>query len=310
VERPLDALHPPVAGWAAYAVGAVWALRERGVEVGGVTIEIDSDVPIGAGLSSSAAVVCSVTTALADLLGLELDDDTLLAITRSVENDYVGAPTGGMDQLASLRCTVGHALFCDMRSLATEAVPLELAGAGLVVLAIDSHAPHRHADGEYRRRRAGCERAARLLGVPALRDIDAVDLDAALVRLPDDALRRYTRHIVTENDRVLQTVGLLRSGGLAEIGPLLDASHESMRADYRITTEQIDVMAATLRAVGAVGARMTGGGFGGCVIALIAPDAVDEAVAAVQRAMADGGYGATPAFTVRQAGAGAHPVAS
>ncbi len=188
-----------------YALGVPWALREARPRRAGLTIALDSDVPVGAGLSSSAALVCSVTTALDDLLDLGLSADDLLAVSRRAENDYVGAPTGGMDQLASLRCTAGHALFCDMRSLATEQVPFELGGR--TILVVDTRAEHSHADGEYRRRREGCEEAARQLGVPALRDIDPAGLDDALARLDDDELRRYTRHVVTEDDRVLKTVG-------------------------------------------------------------------------------------------------------
>ena len=249
---------PADSGWARYALGAVWVLRRSGFDVGAVRIELDSDVPIGAGLSSSAAVVCSVTTALADLWAIDLGDDELLRLTREVENDYVGVPTGGMDQLASLRCTTGHGLFCDMRTLETGSVPLPLDAAGLTVLVIDSRAEHRHVDGEYTRRRRGCERAAHMLGVDALRDVTLSDLDSALSVLREDELRRYTRHVVTENDRVLQTVALLEQGRVDELGALLDASHASMRDDFRITVPEIDLATDGLLAGGAFGARMTG----------------------------------------------------
>ncbi|MGH8859687.1 MAG: galactokinase, partial [Jatrophihabitantaceae bacterium] len=258
------------------------------------------------GLSSSAALVCSVTTALDDLFALGLSDADLLAVSRRAENDYVGAPTGGMDQLASLRCTAGNVLFCDMRSLGTEQVPFDIAAEGLTVLVIDSRAEHSHAGGEYRQRRAGCERAAAVLGVPALRDVAIGDLDDALHRLADDEeLRRYVRHVVTEDDRVLRTVELLRAARVRDIGPLLSESHASMRDDYRITIPELDVAADTLVAAGALGARMTGGGFGGCVIALIAEDRVPAAVAAVHDAYAVRGFRAPGALTVRPA-QGAH----
>lgn len=305
VEFALDALAPTDPDWTGYVAGVVWALRQRGTRLGGLQIDVDSTVPYGAGLSSSAALVCSAATAIDDAFALGLSADDLLAVTRSAENDYVGAPTGGMDQLAALRCTPGHALFCDMRTLATEQVPFDPAASGLVVLVIDSRAEHRHADGEYRVRRAGCERAARLLGVPALRDIGTAELDDALVRLPSEELRRYTRHIVTEDDRVLRTVELLRAGRMAEIGPLLTASHASMRDDYRITGPELDLAADTLLDAGALGARMTGGGFAGCVIALIAADRVDVAVRAVERGYAHRGFGAPGHFTAHPA-AGAH----
>jgi galactokinase len=296
-------LRPGTTGWAGYALGVVWALREDGHDVPGLDIHLDSDVPIGSGLSSSAALVCSVATALDDLLDVKLDADALLALTRRVENDFVGAPTGGMDQLASLRCTDGHALFCDMRSLATEQVPLPL--TELRMLVVDTRAEHRHADGEYRRRREGCEEAARQLGVPALRDVAVDELDAALARLADDELRRYTRHVVTEDARVLRTVDLLRGGAIERIGPLLTESHASMRDDFRITIPELDVAVEALLAAGALGARMTGGGFGGCVIGLLPAGTGDAAAEAVRAAYADRGFRTPNAFEVVPS-AGAH----
>jgi galactokinase len=302
---PLSAVQPGVSGWTGYVLGVLWALRQRGHEVPGLSIVVDSDVPVGAGLSSSAALVCSVATAVDEVLGLGQSADELLAVSRSAENDFVGAPTGGMDQLAALRCTAGHALFCDMRSLATEQVPLAL--GELTLLVLDTRAEHRHADGEYRRRREGCERAARALGVPALRDVPLAGLDAALARLDDDELRRYTRHIVTEDERVLQTVAALRAGQLSTIGPLLTASHASMRADFRITGPELDVAVETLLDAGALGARMTGGGFGGCVIGLIPTELVDAATEAANAAFVAHGFGKPTAFTGRPS-PGAHRV--
>jgi galactokinase len=206
-----------------------------------------------------------------------------------------------MDQLAALRCQEGHALFCDMRTLAVQQVPFDLDAHRLSVLVVDTRAEHRHSDGEYRQRRAGCERAAAALGVPALRDVTPSGLDDALRRLPDDDLRRYTRHVVTENERVLRTVELLRSGEVEAIGPLLDESHASMRDDYRITIPELDVAADTLVAAGALGARMTGGGFGGCVIALIAQSAVGGAAAAVEGEFARRGFRVPVHFSARPA---------
>jgi galactokinase len=237
---------------------------------------------------------------------LRLGKDELLAITRSAENDFVGAPTGGMDQLASLNCCAGHALFCDMRNLRTEPVPLDLAAEGLVLLVIDTRAEHRHSDGEYGKRRQGCERAAAALGVPALRDV--TDLDAALAALDDDELRRYVRHVVTEDERVLRTVERLRAGETAAIGPLLTESQASMRDDFRITIPELDVAADTLVEAGALGARMTGGGFGGCVIGLVPTDRLDGAVAAVEDAYARAGFRPPATFTAHPA-AGAHTLA-
>ena len=294
--------------WSRYVLGALWLLTDRGVDVPPLEIEVDSDVPSGAGLSSSAALVCSVVRAVDDHLGLGLDDDALFALTRDVENDAVGAPTGGMDQLVSLRGEAGHALFCDMRSHDTRSVPLDLSARGLVVLVVDTRAPHRHSDGEYGARRRGCEEAARRLGVPALRDVTADDLDVALGRLDDDELRRYVRHVVTEDDRVLSVVRLLDAGRLADIGPLLTASHRSMRDDFRITVPEVDTAVDALLESGALGARMTGGGFGGCVIGLVPEGDVDAAGDAVRHAFADAGFGEPDVFTARPS-QGAHPVA-
>jgi galactokinase len=293
--------------WSRYVLGALWLLTDRGVEVPPLVIEVDSDVPTGAGLSSSAALVCSAVRAVDDHLGLGLDDDALFALTRDVENDAVGAPTGGMDQLVSLRGRTGHALFCDMRSHETRPVPLDLAGSDLTVLVADTRAPHRHSDGEYGARRRGCEEAARQLGVPALRDVTADDLDDALGRLDDDELRRYVRHVVTEDDRVLSVVGLLDDGRLPEIGPALTASHASMRDDFRITVAEVDTAVEAMLGAGALGARMTGGGFGGCVIALVPDDGVDAAGDAVRSAFAGAGFG-EPALFTAEPRAGARPV--
>ncbi|WP_253942654.1 galactokinase [Nocardioides sp. zg-1230] len=291
--------------WSRYVLGALWLLTDRGVDVPPLGIRVDSDVPSGAGLSSSAALVCSVARAVDDHLGLGLDDDALFALTRDVENDAVGAPTGGMDQLVSLRGEAGHALFCDMRSHETRSVPLDLDGDGLTVLVADTRAPHRHSDGEYGARRRGCEEAARQLRVAALRDVTADDLDAALGRLDDDELRRYVRHVVTEDDRVLSVVRLLDAGRLADIGPLLTASHRSMRDDFRITVPEVDTAVDALLEAGALGARMTGGGFGGCVIGLVPTGSVEAAGEAVRRAFADGGFGEPDLFTAEPS-QGAH----
>ncbi|MGN0064193.1 MAG: galactokinase [Nocardioides sp.] len=291
--------------WARYVLGAATLLRQRGLlpdgTEPGLEVEIDSDVPLGAGLSSSAAVVCACVRALDDLHSLGLDDADLLALSRAVENDVVGAPTGGMDQLASLRGVAGHVLLCDMRSLEAEPIPFDPAAAGLTLLVVDTRTPHAHVDGEYAARRAGCAAAAAALGVDTLREVPDVE---ALAALPEDLLR-LARHVVTENERVLCTAEALRAGELASIGLLLTASHASMRDDFAITVPTVDVCVETLLGAGALGARMTGGGFGGCVIALVPADAVGAAVAAVEAAYAERGWQAPVAFEVA-ATRGAH----
>jgi galactokinase len=287
-------------GWAGYVAGIVWALRESGLRPPGALLAVDSEVPVGAGLSSSHALGCAVLTALADLGGLDLPVDRRPRISQLAENDYVGAPTGIMDQSAILLCQPGHALFLDCRSLASEQIPFDPGAHGRAVLIVDSNAPHQHAEGHYAERRRSCEQAARLLGVPALRDI--TDLDGALSRLPDELIRRRVRHVVTENQRVLSTVELLRAGRLDEIGPLLTASHTSMRNDYEITVPEVDVAVEAALSAGAYGARMTGGGFGGCVVCLVDSDATGAVTAAIADAFAARGFTPPASFVAVPSG--------
>ena len=277
-------------GWVAYVAGVVWALRVAGFEVPPARIAIASDVPVGAGLSSSHALECAVLTALADLGGLDLPIEDRPVLVQRAENSYVGAPTGIMDQSASIRCLAGHALFLDCRSYEIEQIPFDLAAEGLAVLVINSNAPHRNADGEYGARRKSCEEAAQILGVPALRDVPADGLEQTLRRIDDEVIRRRARHIVTEDQRVLDTVEHLRSGRIREIGPLLTASHASMRHDFEITVPEVDVAVQAALMAGAYGARMTGGGFGGCVLALIDADQAEATTAAVESAYAKSGF--------------------
>jgi galactokinase len=279
-----------VTGWGAYVAGVIWALRDAGFEVPGARLAIASDVPLGAGLSSSAALESAVLTALADLGGLALPADDRPGLAQRAENRYVGVPSGIMDQSASIRCRAGHALFLDCRSLAVEHIPFDLDPAGLAVLVLDSRAPHRHVTGEYAARRAACEAAARGLGVPALRDVPVDGLDAALARFDDPVVRRRVRHVVTENQRVLDTVALLRTGRVREIGPLLTASHASMRDDFEITVPEVNTAVESALGAGAYGARMTGGGFGGCVLALVDADRTEAVAAAIADAYAARGF--------------------
>jgi galactokinase len=293
-----------VTGWGAYVAGVVWALQDAGFEVPPARIAIASDVPLGSGLSSSAALESSVLTALIDLGGLDVPLERRPAIAQRAENVYVGAPTGILDQSASIRCQDGRALFLDCRSYEIDQIPFDLAAEGLAILVINSNAPHQHVDGEYGERRKSCEAAAAILGVPALRDVSTEALPQALERLDDDVLRRRARHIVTENQRVLDTVSLLRSGRVREIGPLLTASHASMRDDFEITVDEVDVAVESALAAGAYGARMTGGGFGGCVLALIDADRAGATAAAIAEAYDERGFTA-PTSWVATAGPGA-----
>lgn len=273
-------LVPGTGGWAAYPAGVVWALREAGHDVRGADLLVDSTVPVGSGLSSSAALECATLVALADLSGIELDGLRAAQLARHAENAYVGAPTGLMDQAASMLCTADHALLLDCRDLSTRQVPLALADAGLELLVLDTNTPHALVDSEYAARRRSCETAARRLQVGSLREVESVDGPAG--RLDDETLRRV-RHVVTENARVARAVERLAAGRPADLAPLLDESHASMRDDFEITVPSVDLAVETAREAGAHGARMTGGGFGGCIIALCdsgAAAGVERAVAA------------------------------
>ncbi|MEY9872176.1 galactokinase [Streptacidiphilus sp. MAP12-33] len=308
VEFTVDSMAPgSVEGWAAYPAGALWVLREEGHAVPGIDLHLDSEVPFGAGLSSSAALQCAVLLACDELLGLGIERPRLARLAQRAENDYVGAPVGVMDQTASLCCTEGAALFLDTRDMSQRQVPLDLAAGGLVLLVVDTRVEHGHADGAYRHRRAGCERSADLLGVKALRDVDveAADgaaLDALLARLPEEELRRLTRHVVTENARVLAAERLLAAGELRALGPVLTAGHASQRDDFAISCPQSDTAVDTALAHGALGARQTGGGFGGCVIVLTEPVRVAGISAAIEAAYAaEDGWNAPAFFTATPA---------
>jgi len=296
-----------VRGWAGYVAGIVWALQDAGFAVPPARIALSSDVPLGSGLSSSAALESAVLTALTDLGGFDLPVAARPGLAQRAENVYVGAPTGIMDQSASIRCEQGKALFLDCRSLEVEQIPFDLAAEGLAILIINSNAPHQHVDGEYGARRKSCEEGARILGVPALRDVPVTDLDAALTKIDDEVIRRRVRHIVTEDQRVLDTVELLRAGRPREIGPLLTASHVSMRDDFEITVDQVDVAVEAALAAGAYGARMTGGGFGGCILALIDTDRTEATTAAVEMAYEQRGFTAPTIWPATPA-QGAHKV--
>jgi galactokinase len=288
-------LNPGMAGWQSYVAGVVWALQEAGHRVGGADLVLASDVPEGAGLSSSAALECAVLTALADLNDLDIVGIARAKLARRSENVFVGAPTGLMDQAASTLCTAGHALFFDCRTDAAEQVLFDTTSAGLEILVLDTKTPHALVDSEYAARRASCEDAARLLGIPALRDV--TDLDAALDQLPDPVLKRRVRHVVTENARVLEAADVLRAEWIADLAPLLDASHESMRDDFEITVPQVDLAVETARSSGALGARMTGGGFGGCIIALVELGDSERIGEAIVESFGAAGYGPPVYFT-------------
>lgn len=300
-EIDLDALAPDaLGGWSAYPLGVAWAFGEFGADLGavpGVDLLIDSDVPVGAGLSSSAAIESAVALALNDVWQLGLDRRTLARVGQRAENVAVGAPTGIMDQSASLLGQADHAVFLDCRTLESELVPLGLAEAGLAILVIDTGVKHSHATGGYGERRAACERGAAALGLSSLRDATVDDLPRAQ-QLLDDVTFRRIRHVITENQRVLDTVAVLRQQGASAIGDLLDASHRSMRDDFEISVPELDLAVESAVAAGALGARMTGGGFGGAAIALVRLGDLSRVQVAVDNAFGEHAFGQPDTFVV------------
>jgi galactokinase len=290
-----------VRGWAAYPLGVAWGLGQVGADLAGLPgfdVHFASEVPVGAGLSSSAALESSLAVALNEVWGLGFDRARLVEAAHLAENDFVGAPTGILDQSAALLSVAGAALFLDCRDASSSPVDLGLDAAGLAVLVIDTKVKHQHVSGGYAARRAACERAARALGVLALRDVTAAQLLAARARLDDETFRR-ARHVVTEDQRVLDTVEALRAGDHATVGGLMSASHRSMRDDFEISTPELDLAVQTALDGGALGARMTGGGFGGSAIALTPADRIPETRHAVDEAFGERGYQAPETFVVR-----------
>lgn len=278
-----------VEGWAAYPVGVAWALREAGFDkVKGFDAAFSSCVPLGSGLSSSAAMTCSTALALDEVYGLGYGDSdagrvTLINAAIKSENEMAGASTGGLDQNASMRCTEGHALLLDCRPelTALESVSQQLFDLdkyGLELLVVDTQAPHQLNDGQYAERRATCEKAAEILGVANLRvtadgiakaDDQFQALKETLDALPDENMKKRVRHVVTEIERVRSFVRAFAQGDIESSGRLFNASHDSLAADYEVTVPELDVAVDVARANGAYGARMTGGGFGGSIIALV-----------------------------------------
>lgn len=297
-EVALDSLAPGhPAGWAGYLAGALWVLRRAGHEVGGCDASLASQVPTGSGLSSSAAIASAILLALNDIYGLALDTATLARLGRVSENEFVGMPCGALDHSASLRCTAGHALFLDTGTGSADQIPLDLDAHGLALLIIDTRAPHRLVDGAYAERRERILRAQRAWGrhLDDRGDHDDLDVDA----------RRAAAHIVSENARVLAARAALVEGRPHDLGPLLSASHRSLRDDLEVSSIELDAAVDAAVAAGALGARMTGAGFGGSVIALVDTGRVSATAARVRGEFASRGW-TTPnvARTAAAAGAG------
>ncbi|MER6099471.1 galactokinase [Streptomyces sp. NPDC001728] len=291
VQLAVDALKPlSGTGWAAYPAGAVWALREAGHPVTGADVHLTSTVPTGAGLSSSAALEVVTALALNDLFELGLTRPEIARLAQRAENDFVGVPCGVMDQMVSACAEEGHALHLDTRDLSYRQVPFDLAHEGLRLLVVDTRVKHALGDGAYAERRAGCEAGARALGVRTLRDVSAERLPETLGRLSDETMRRYVRHVVTDNARVERIIALLDAGATRAVGPVLTEGHASLRDDLRVSCPELDLAVEAANAAGALGARMTGGGFGGSAVVLVDTDRADAVAAAVEKAFADAGH--------------------
>ena len=287
---------PRVEGWLAYAAGVAWALRDV-VGAPGLDLVVDSGVPVGAGLSSSAALECAVAIALSELAGVDVDRMALAVAAQRAEHEVVGAPVGVMDQAVSLLAEADTALFLDCRSLTSRLVPFRPYAVELGVLVIDTRVHHEHATGEYAVRRRECEAAASALGLASLRDATAGDVE----RLPPD-LRRRARHVVTENARVEAAVAALTMDDMAALGPLLRQSHQSLRDDYEVSVVELDTAVAAAVDAGALGARMTGGGFGGSAIALVRETDRAAVTDGVLGAFASAGFATPELFAVQPSG--------
>jgi galactokinase len=294
-------------GWLAYLSGSAWVAEANapdGARPGhGWDLALLSDVPVGAGLSSSAAITCATLLAMDELGGWQRPLAELARWGQQVENVVVGMPCGIMDQTASLLCTTGTVLFMDTESGAIEHVPWPASSDDAVLLVTNTNAPHVLADGQYADRRRQCEEATDVLGVPSLRSATLADLDSATARLTADQAA-CARHVITENARVLNVRALLEAGRISDVGPELTASHASLRDDFRVTVPQLDVSVAAALSAGAFGARMTGGGFGGCTIALVRREDIDDTAQAITAAFAVEAFTPPEHFVARPAQGG------
>lgn len=291
-ETSISDLKPKSEGkWERYPLGVIWSLGIKD----GLDIFVDGKVPLGAGLSSSAALECSVATALNHLFKLNLDAKDLARATQRAENEYVGVPCGIMDQSISLMGKAGHALLLDCRDLSTKLVPIDLAASGLELLIIDTQAHHSLTDGGYAERRAACESAAAKLG-KSMRDLTLDELNSNREKLTEVEYKR-AHHAVTEISRVLETVAALEVKDFAKVGQLLNASHKSLKDDYNVSCPELDVSVDAAISAGALGARMVGGGFGGSAIALLKREDIEKAKEKVNKAFALNGFKAPRFFS-------------
>ena len=281
--------------WALYPLGVAWVMREWAK--GGFDAFFVSNVPVGSGLSSSAAIECAIGIALNEIWDAGRTKQEIALLGQKAENQVVGAPTGMMDQTASMLAEADSAVFLDCQSLEAKSIPLNLEPRNLVVAVMDTQVAHRHSDGGYRVRRESCERGAKTMGVSSLRGLSVEDLPRAQSELSDVDFRRV-RHIVTENQRVLDSIRALAAGDMKQFGELLLASHDSMAHDFEISIEELDLAVEVAMRTGAVGSRMTGGGFGGAAIAVIDKGLLPALEENCKSAFAAKGYGEPKVFAV------------
>ena len=278
--------------WERYALGVLWSMGVKS----GVDLLIDGHVPLGAGLSSSAALECSVATAMNHLFDMGFDLEELARLTQKAENQYVGVPCGIMDQSVSLMASRGFALLLDCRDLSTRNIPFDVASHGLELLIIDTQAHHALTDGGYAERRASCEAVAAKLSVKSMRELTMAQLDSARATLSETEYIR-ARHAITEMKRVLDCVDALGSGDFVNVGQLINESHRSLRDDYTVSCPELDTAVEASLAAGALGSRMVGGGFGGSAIALIEAAKTSQTISAIEKAFADKKFKAPRFFT-------------
>jgi len=274
----LDDINPKLKGqWERYVLGVIWAM---GINQG-VNVMIDGHVPLGAGLSSSAALECSVATGLNDLFSLGFDVETLARLTQKAENEYVGVPCGIMDQSVSLMAKTGSALLLDCRDLSVRHVVFDVASSGLELLIIDTQAHHSLTDGGYAERRASCDSVVAKLGIRSMRELTIEKLETAKDQITKTEFIR-ARHAVSEIARVIDAVAALEAKNFIELGALLNASHTSLRDDYDVSCPELNAAVNAALSAGALGARMVGGGFGGSAIALIKASQTQEVINVIE----------------------------
>jgi galactokinase len=278
--------------WERYALGVLWSMGVKS----GVDLLIDGHVPLGAGLSSSAALECSVATAMNHLFDMGFNLEELARLTQKAENQYVGVPCGIMDQSVSLMASRGFALLLDCRDLSTRNIPFDVASHGLELLIIDTQAHHALTDGGYAERRASCEAVAAKLSVKSMRELTMAQLDSARATLSETEYIR-ARHAITEMKRVLDCVDALGSGDFVKVGQLINDSHRSLRDDYTVSCPELDTAVEASLAAGALGSRMVGGGFGGSAIALIEAAKTSQTISAIEKAFADKKFKSPRFFT-------------